>query len=189
MKNVMNSLFLVALFIGSTSLLGRAAEPQAANSQPAEGAQQTYSAGPVKESGEQFEETGGPGGPNEQTLRQTNSSGASRFIEQESNEQILVTQLLGYSVTNLKNESVGHVKDLILDRNQRPVGMVISVGGVLGLGAKHIALPMNDVQINRANKIVQLNFSKDELNKAPSFTAQKPVQSERKEKGAADPNM
>ncbi|MCO6441273.1 MAG: PRC-barrel domain-containing protein [Nitrococcus mobilis] len=183
MKNVTNYLLLVALLIGP-ALLAQAAEQQAADSQPAEHAQQTHPAAPMQEGGKQAEETGGSSEPTEQMLEQSRSSETSRFIEQETSEQILASQLLGYAVTNLKNENVGHVQDLILDQNQRPVGMVISVGGFLGLGAKHIALPMSEVQINRANKIVQLNFSKEELNKAPSFTAQKPAQSEHKEEGS-----
>lgn len=178
MKNVTSHLLLTALLIGS-ALLAQAADQQAVDGQPAEHAQRTQPAAPTQEGVEQTEWRSDSSEPTETPM----------FIEQETSEQILASQLLGYSVTNLKNENVGHVKDLILDQSQRPVGMVISVGGFLGLGAKHIALPMSKVQINPANKIVRLNFSKEELNKAPSFTAQKPAQSERKEEESAGPDM
>ncbi|EAR21713.1 PRC-barrel domain-containing protein [Nitrococcus mobilis] len=188
MKNITSHLLLAALLIGPASF-AQAADQRAADSQPAEHAQRTQPAAPTQEGIEQTESRSGSSEPTEKAPEQSNAFETPMFIEQETSEQILASQLLGYSVTNLKNENVGHVKDLILDQSQRPVGMVISVGGFLGLGAKHIALPMSAVQINRANKIVRLNFSKEELNKAPSFTAQKPAQSERKEQESAGPDM
>lgn len=124
---------------------------------------------------------GAPEQPSGAAESPTSATEGSMFIEQESAEQVLASNLLGYSVTNLQGENIGQVEDLILDQNMQPVGLVIATGGFLGLGAKHVGLPMSEVQIDRENKIVQVNLTKEEFNKAPPFTVQKEEQNGRKE--------
>lgn len=194
MKNLPTYLLAATLF-ASAPLLTHAAEHQAPGgkqAQPApaqQNAPTTPQAGEARESDDQMMGTSpadeaGAGAPAHSSAAQ-----GPMFIEQQSEQQILASKLIGYSVTNLKNENVGKVEDLILDQNQRPMGMVIAVGGFLGLGAKHVALPLSEVQVNRQNKIVQVNLSKEELNKAPSFTAQKQEPMKEPEEGSPGPDM
>lgn len=194
MKNLTTCL-LAATLLATAPLLALAAEPQALDGQQAqpmpnqdngmpepqadsarEGNDRMMGADPADEAGARGQEY-------------SSAASGSRFIERQSEQQMLASNLIGYSVTNLKNENVGRVEDLILDQTQRPVGIVIAVGGFLGLGAKHVALPLSEVQINGQNKIVQVSLSKDELDKAPSFTAHKQEPMEKPEESSPGPDM
>ena len=208
MKNLTSYLLATAL-LASPVLLVQAAEQQPVDGQQTEQAQNqqaptTPPAAPAPseqgggdqpegipspaapEQENQPEGMGQPSEPADETPEQPSAAGGSKFIEEESAQETLASNLMGYSVTNLQGQNVGQVEDLILDQDNRPVGLVISVGGFLGLGAKHVALPMSEFQINRENKVVQVSFSKEELNKAPSFKAQAPAQGGQEESAPAD---
>lgn len=44
-------------------------------------------------------------------------------------------------------ESIGEIEDVVLDRDGQMVGVVADVGGFLGIGNKHVLLPMEEVRI------------------------------------------
>src|SRR5581483_9761112 len=58
----------------------------------------------------------------------------------------------GSSVYNEKNEKVGSVDDLIIDRNDHVVYAVLSVGGFLGMRNHLVAVPYYHLTINTDNK-------------------------------------
>ena len=66
------------------------------------------------------------------------------------------------------NEQVGSVDDLILTDGDKATVAVISVGGVLGLGAKLIAVPFEQLK-RGSDKLVLTGVTRDELNNMPSF--------------------
>lgn len=197
MKNLTSYLLTVALLV-SPALLAQAAEQQGTEGQQTENAQpnqppqdqtQNEERAPAPpqatppssghEGGNQSEGTTSPNEPTGQPSEQ--SVGGEKFIEQESGQQLLASKLIGSSVTNLQNENLGHVEDLILNQNGQATGLVISVGGFLGLGAKHVAIPLSEAQINGENRSVKVSISKKELDQAPAFKTRQQQQNERKE--------
>ncbi len=73
-------------------------------------------------------------------------------------------------VVNAQGESLGNIKDLMID----PVGgqveyAVLSFGGVMGIGDKLFAVPFEHLHVDRANKCLVLNVDKDRLKDAPGF--------------------
>ncbi|MCA8883616.1 MAG: PRC-barrel domain-containing protein [Rhodobacteraceae bacterium] len=44
-------------------------------------------------------------------------------------------------------EAIGEIEDIVLDRSGQMVGVVADVGGFLGIGDKHVLLPMENVRI------------------------------------------
>jgi hypothetical protein len=55
--------------------------------------------------------------------------------------------MVGSSVSNENNETVGTIDDLIItDGGQAPYA-ILSVGGFLGLGTKYVALPFTSLKI------------------------------------------
>ena len=82
------------------------------------------------------------------------------------------TKLMGVSVKNVQNETLGKVENLMVDL---PAGRVISVfvssGGFLGLGEELSAVPPAAFRFNSEHKFLQLDVSKEALSNAPHFKA------------------
>jgi hypothetical protein len=54
--------------------------------------------------------------------------------------------MVGLSVYNDKNESVGSINDMLTDKNGKIVAVVIGVGGFLGVGEHLVAVPFEKVK-------------------------------------------
>jgi hypothetical protein len=80
-----------------------------------------------------------------------------------------VSKLVGSNVTNEKNETIGKIDDILVDK-QNVLFAVVQVGGFLGIGSRLVAVPYNTLQIADGGKKIQLpGASKDALNKLPEF--------------------
>jgi sporulation protein YlmC with PRC-barrel domain len=78
-------------------------------------------------------------------------------------------KLIGTTVVNDKNESVGKIDDIVIDNN-RVMYAVVQVGGFLGVGSRLVAVPYDSLKIDEAGKkIVLPGASKDELKKLAEF--------------------
>src|SRR5919197_3144866 len=57
-------------------------------------------------------------------------------------DEMYASKLIGASVRNSQGESLGKIDELVIDpHDARIKAAVVSVGGVLGLGAKNVAIP------------------------------------------------
>ena len=56
------------------------------------------------------------------------------------------SKVVGLSVYNDKNESVGSINDLLTDKSGKIVAVVIGVGGFLGVGEHLVAVPYEKVK-------------------------------------------
>jgi sporulation protein YlmC with PRC-barrel domain len=56
------------------------------------------------------------------------------------------SKVVGLSVYNDKNESLGSINDLLTDKNGKIVAVVIGVGGFLGVGEHLVAIPFEKVK-------------------------------------------
>ena len=56
------------------------------------------------------------------------------------------SKLVGLSVYNESNESLGSINDLLMDKSGNIKGVVIGVGGFLGVGEHLVALPFDKVK-------------------------------------------
>ena len=56
------------------------------------------------------------------------------------------SKVVGLSVYNDNNESIGSINDLLTDRNGNIKAVVIGVGGVLGVGEQLVAVPFDKVK-------------------------------------------
>jgi sporulation protein YlmC with PRC-barrel domain len=80
-----------------------------------------------------------------------------------------VSKLLGSSVTNDKNDKVGTLDDVIIDRD-RNLFAVLQVGGFLGINTHLVAVPYQNLVIDETGKKIELpNASRDELKKLTEF--------------------
>jgi sporulation protein YlmC with PRC-barrel domain len=78
------------------------------------------------------------------------------------------SKLIGSDVYSA-GESVGKIDDLLIDREHAAVtGAILSVGGLLGIGEKRIAIPITEIKLGNEAKFT-ITMSKDDLKNAPVF--------------------
>ncbi|MEO8778388.1 MAG: PRC-barrel domain-containing protein [Rhodanobacter sp.] len=78
--------------------------------------------------------------------------------------------LSGDAIKNPQGESLGDLKDIMIDTTSGKVAYaVLSFGGVLGMGNKLFAVPWSALTVDGENKCLVLNASKERLKDAPGF--------------------
>ena len=77
------------------------------------------------------------------------------------------SKIIGSSVYNQKNEQIGTVSDLFLNRQNQVAMVVISVGGVAGIGGKLAAVPISKLTIDEHDKVVMPDGTTQQLNGMP----------------------
>jgi hypothetical protein len=78
------------------------------------------------------------------------------------------SKVVGSSVVNEANETVGTIDDLIVTPSEKVPFAVLSVGGFLGMGTKYVVVPYNSLQV-RDKKMVLPGATKDSLKGLPEF--------------------
>ena len=94
-----------------------------------------------------------------------------QFLNEQNESDWLATDLIGKSVVNNNNESIGDVNNLVTDRDGKIVAVLIGAGGFLGIGEKDVAVRFEDVKLVREDNDVKLmlDTNKDTLASAPDF--------------------
>src|ERR1700692_1458670 len=78
--------------------------------------------------------------------------------------------VIGSKVVNAQNEDLGKIEDLVLDAGAgRMAYAVLSFVGFLGMGDKHVAIPMNAFHFDLKENRAILNVDKKLLENAPGF--------------------
>jgi hypothetical protein len=78
------------------------------------------------------------------------------------------SKMVGSSVSNENNETVGTIDDLIITPGGQAPYAILSVGGFLGIGTKYVALPFTSLKIVD-KKVVLPGGTKDALQGLPDF--------------------
>jgi hypothetical protein len=78
------------------------------------------------------------------------------------------SKVVGSTVVNDANETVGSIDDLIVTPGGQAPYAVLSVGGFLGLGTKYVVVPFTSLKIVN-KKMVLPGGSKDALKALPEF--------------------
>ena len=80
------------------------------------------------------------------------------------------SKIIGSTVVNDQNETVGKVDDLIVSGNAKEPVAVLSVGGFLGVGSKLVAIRYNELKPNpEKSDFVLPGATKDSLKSLPDF--------------------
>ena len=79
-----------------------------------------------------------------------------------------MTKVVGSTVVNEANETVGTIDDLIVTPTEKVPFAVLSVGGFLGMGIKYVVVPYSAFQI-QDKKMVLPGATKDSLKALPEF--------------------
>lgn len=100
-----------------------------------------------------------------------------QFMTQQAAGQWATTKVMGADVYNAQNESIGSIKDVVFDSQGQAMAAVIGVGGVLGVGAKDVAIDYKSLQINRdedGDPRIVVNATRETLEQAPEYKYNEP---------------
>lgn len=95
-------------------------------------------------------------------------------------------RIIGMDVINAEGKEVGEVKDLVLDQ-QQVAHAVVSVGGFLGIGAKEVAVPFEQLRVGQDNVTLMSESTEAELKQMPEYKKDSYTRIERKADRAAPP--
>jgi len=98
-------------------------------------------------------------------------------IPEQDERQTLTDDLIGMPVYTHKEttdgrEKIGSIESLLLDEENRLTGVVVSVGGFLGFGAKSVALDWEVVEMRQwgtSGYVANVDMTRQQLEDAPSF--------------------
>lgn len=98
----------------------------------------------------------------------------SAVITAQKDGQVLSDNYIGANVVARSSEgveSVGKVSDLLLDENDKIVGVIVDVGGFLGIAAKPVGLAWTGLSEEMSDGAILLKTSltREELEAAPAF--------------------
>jgi hypothetical protein len=88
-----------------------------------------------------------------------------------------VQGILGKQVLTTKNEDMGRIVDVIVDRTGEPRAAIVDFGGFLGVGSRKIAVDWTALEFAPEGKsaAVTLELTKDQLKAAPEYKEGKPI--------------
>ena len=97
----------------------------------------------------------------------TSTTSASKYFT--ADHQVRASKVVGASVYNDQNQSIGSIDDVLMsDADHKAGTAVISVGGFLGMGAKLVQVPFDQLKIEN-DKIVMPGATKASLEGMPEY--------------------
>jgi sporulation protein YlmC with PRC-barrel domain len=83
-----------------------------------------------------------------------------------------ISDYYSQSVYDTKDNKIGDVKDLLVNKDGNIGVAIIGVGGFLGAGEKNVAVPFNALKLTDKNgkRYLVMETTKEALEKAPGYT-------------------
>jgi sporulation protein YlmC with PRC-barrel domain len=115
---------------------------------------------------------------NDTTRTATSSKpGLSKLDDKTSGGTVRASKLIGTNLKNSNDESVGEIKDLVIDTSSGKVRYAaVTYGGFLGLGSKLFAVPFeafhvrqNTSSLSTGDYTLTLDVTKDQMKGAQGF--------------------
>ena len=101
------------------------------------------------------------------TTETSSMASSSKYLTADG--QVRMSKVVGASVYNDQNQSVGSVDDLLMsDNDHKAATAVISVGGFLGMGSKLVSVPFDQLKIQN-DRIVMPGATKASLEGMPEY--------------------
>jgi hypothetical protein len=86
------------------------------------------------------------------------------------------SKLIGMEVRNAQGEKLGDIKDIVIDFDQGKVSYaVLGVGGVIGIGEKHLAVPLKAFSRSASQSALMLNADKASVTRAEGMGSDWPA--------------
>lgn len=105
-------------------------------------------------------------------------AGKADVVLSQKPDQWLASKFKGTDVIGTDNKSIGDVTDILFDKDGKIEAYVVSVGGFLGMGSKHVALAPSSFEVvpgtNGGADKLRVSLNKDELKQAQNFAPYQP---------------
>jgi hypothetical protein len=86
------------------------------------------------------------------------------------------SHLIGLTLRNSADESIGSIDDVIVGRDGRVRQVVVSVGGFLGIGDRKVAIGWDQLRFDANRDVAVVNLTKDQLRAMPEYRARDAMQ-------------
>jgi len=99
------------------------------------------------------------------------------------------SELVGARVRNAAGDNLGEIEEIVIPtRDQDDMLVIVSVGGVLDVGDKLVALPYDDLRVSADGDTFYFDRTEEQLKAAPAFTyeAQAEAQTRSPQQAARD---
>lgn len=100
------------------------------------------------------------------TNAKADESSTPRYTTAEG--QMRIGKIVGASVYNDQNQSIGSVDDVLMGHDNKATTAVLSVGGFLGMGSKLVSVPFDQLKVEK-NRIVMPGATKASLTSMPTY--------------------
>ena len=101
------------------------------------------------------------------TMETSSMASSSKYFT--ADHQVRVSKVVGTSVYNDQNQSVGSIDDVLMsDNDHKAATAVISVGGFLGMGSKLVSVPFDQLKIEN-DRVVMSGATKASLEGMPEY--------------------
>ena len=83
-----------------------------------------------------------------------------------------ISDYYNQSVYDTKDNKIGDINDLLVEKDGKISAAIIGVGGFLGAGEKKVAIPFTALKLTEKNgkRYLVMDTTKEALNKAPGYT-------------------
>jgi sporulation protein YlmC with PRC-barrel domain len=104
------------------------------------------------------------------TLTRTQTDASTR----KTHSLVASDRVEGTAVRRSDGQKIGTIERLMIDKLSGKVAYaILSFGGILGMGRKHLPVPWSRMQYSPFLEAYEINLTDDELGKAPSYAADK----------------
>lgn len=111
--------------------------------------------------------------PAQQGVTAIDSTTVEMTFVTPSEADFLATRLMGTNITNMQDESIGEIEDLIIRNGNELTGLVVSIGGFLGIGERHVVVDPSTVSITAdadgESWLATANTTREALEATPEF--------------------
>ncbi|MGH6942347.1 PRC-barrel domain-containing protein [Hypericibacter sp.] len=87
--------------------------------------------------------------------------------------EVGVKQLVGIDIRNANDEKVAEIKDVLIGNDNTVDTAIVTVGGVMGLAGRNVAIAWNQIQFFRDADTIKAKTSltEDQLKALPEYTS------------------
>jgi sporulation protein YlmC with PRC-barrel domain len=105
------------------------------------------------------------------TERADGFSQSLRYEDYLKGKELRASKLVGARVRNAAGDTLGEIEELVLGSNDRDdMLVVVSVGGLLDVGDKLVALPYDDLRVSADGDTFYVDRTEEQLQAAQAFT-------------------
>jgi len=102
---------------------------------------------------------------------QMGTARSTEMIGTLSSEALPISDYYNQTVYDNRDNKIGDVNDMLLDKNGKIDAVIVGVGGFLGVGEKNVAVPFSSLKVAEkdGSRYLVLETTKEALQTAPGY--------------------